>query len=143
MAKTTFGPGVIVTSKFLNGLQQLHFDGLDEDFHYPPINLSDVQRGGDSGLDSIYVTIGTDQTYAGTPVTGNKSFMGLAAFGDETSAIPANAPKSWATNDKFNQGGTSQTFSIKYSNLSDEDMLTKAVLEQRVDNFPNIDEGSF
>ncbi len=143
MAKTTFGPGVIVTSKFLNGLQQLHFDGLDEDFHYPPINLSDVQRGGDSGLDSIYVTIGTDQTYAGTPITGNKSFMGLAAFGDETSTIPANAPKSWATNDKFNQGGTSQTFTVKYSNLSDEDMLTKSVLEERVSNFPNIDEGSF
>ncbi len=143
MAKTTFGPGVIVTSKFLNGLQQLHFDGLDEDFHYPQINLSDIQRGGDTGLDSIYVTLGTDQTYASTPITGNKSFQGLAAFGDQTSSIPSNAPKSWVTNDKFNQGGVSQEFLVKYANLADEDMLTKAVLEQRVDNFPNIDEGSF
>ena len=143
MAKTTFGPGVIVTSKFLNGLQQIHFDGLDEDFHYPQINLSDLQRGGDTGLDSIYVTLGTDQTYASTPITGNKSFQGLAAFGDQTVSIPSNAPKSWVTNDKFNQGGSTQTFTVKYSNLADEDMLTKAVLEQRVDNFPNIDEGSF
>ena len=143
MAKTTFGPGVIVTSKFLNGLQQLHFDGLDEDFHYPQINLSDIQRGGDTGLDSIYVTLGTDQTYASTPITGNKSFQGLVSYGDQTTSIPSNAPKSWVTNDKFNQGGVSQEFLVKYANLADEDMLTKAVLEQRVDNFPNIDEGSF
>ena len=143
MAKTTFGPGVIVTSKFLNGLQQLHFDGLDEDFHYPQINLSNIQRGGDTGLDSIYVTIGTDQTSASTPITGNKTFQGLVAFGDENESIPAYAPKSWVTNAKFDTGGAAQAFSVKYANLSDEDILTKGVLDQRVDNFPNIDEGSF
>ncbi len=143
MAKTTFGPGVSVTSKFLNGLQQIHFDGLNEDFHYPPINLSDIQRGGDSGVDSVYVTLETDQTYAGTPVTGNKSFMGLVAFGDETSTIPSNAPKSWTSNAKFNQGGSTQTFDVKYANLADEDIVTKEILQERITSFPVIDEGSF
>lgn len=141
--KTTFGPGVIVTSKFLNGAQEIFFDGLDLDWHYPPINIDDIQRGGDTGLDSLYVTLGTDQVFGGTPVTGSKSFMGLVSFGDSVSALAANAPKSWSTGKKFNQGGPNQTFSSKYAHLDEEDIITKEVLTERVDNFPIIDEGLF
>ena len=73
--KTTFGPGVIVTSKWLNGAKKLHFDGLDQDWHYDPINRSDIQRGGEDGLDNVYVTMTTDQEYRATGgITGRKKF---------------------------------------------------------------------
>ena len=67
MAKTNFGPGVIVTSKFLNGAQQIYFDGLQEDWHYPPISIDDIQQGGSLGLDGRYVTIATDQSMETLP----------------------------------------------------------------------------
>ena len=141
--KTTFGPGVIVTSKWLNGAREIYFDGQDADWHYPPINLGDIQRGGSEGLDGIYVTTNTDQTFGVTPITGRKSFMGLVAFGDSTNSNPDNAPKSWLTLAKFNQGGTEQNFTLKFSNLQDEDIITKGILDQQIQNFPIIDEGAF
>ena len=143
MAKTTFGPGVIVTSKFLNGAQDLYFDGQDLDWHYPPINSGDIQRGGNTGMDSIYVTVATEQTFGGVPITGNKSFMGRVAFGDAISASPLAAPASYSTNLKFNQGGSTQTFTVKYANLAAADLVTKEVLTQHVANFPTIDQGIF
>ena len=143
MAKTNFGPGVIVTSKWLNGAREIHFDGKDLDWHYPPINLGDVQRGDVDGLDSAYVTLATDQVYGGAPITGQKSFMARVQFGDEVSANPAAAPASWSTVAKFNTGGAGQNFSIKYANLADEDVLTKTILTEQIDNFPIIDEGFF
>ena len=88
MAKTTFGPGVIVTSKFLNGAQNIYFDGQNLDWHYPPINSGDIQRGGTTGIDNVYVTVSTEQTFSGVPITGNKSFMGRVAFGDAVSSSP-------------------------------------------------------
>ena len=141
--KTTFGPGVIVTSKWLNGAREIYFDGQDADWHFPPINLGDIQRGGSEGLDGIYVTTATDQTFGGTLITGRKSFMGLVAFGDSTNSNPDNAPKSWLTLAKFNQGGVEQNFTIKFSNLRDEDIITKGILDQQIQNFPIIDEGAF
>ena len=57
--KTNFGPGVIVTSKWLNGARELHFDGKDLDWHYAPINRRDIQRGGPDGIDNVYVTTNT------------------------------------------------------------------------------------
>jgi len=75
--KTTFGPGVVVTSKFLNGAQQIYFDGADLDWHYAPINLNDIQRGGVAGIDNAYVTLDTDQVLGNTPIIGRKSFLGL------------------------------------------------------------------
>ena len=143
MAKTTFGPGVIVTSKWLNGAREIYFDGQNEDWHYPPINLGDIQRGGTEGLDSIYVTVGTDQVYGGTPIVGRKSFMSKVSFGDSASANSVAAPASYATMAKFNLGGANQNFSQKFANLDDEDLVTKAVLSQQVENFPVIDEGAF
>ena len=147
MAKTQFGPGVIVTSKFLNGAQQIYFDGLDEDWHYPPINIGDIQQDGSLGLDGRYVTIATDQVFGNTPVTGNKSFMGLVSFGDATQSQPTNAPKSFSTNVKFNLGN-SVLYADKFANLSDEDIITKEVLNDLVfegngSGFPIIDEGLY
>ena len=143
MAKTTFGPGVIVTSKFLNGAQQIYFDGQQLDWHYSPINSGDIQRGGTQGIDNIYVTVATEQTFGGVPITGNKSFMGRVAFGDSVSSSPLAAPASFSTNTKFNQGGATQTFTVKYANLAQADLITKEVLTQQVANFPIIDQGTF
>jgi len=143
MAKTTFGPGVIVTSKFLNGAQKIYFDGLDQDWHYDPISISDIQLGGADGLDSRYVTIATDQVYGGTPITGNKSFIGPVAFGAQTLTTNYEAPKSWSTLAKFNQGGSSQPVSTKLAYLAPEDIITKEVLTEQINEFPVIDEGFF
>ena len=143
MAKTTFGPGVIVTSKFLNGAQKIYFDGLDEDWHYAPISITDIQLGGVDGLDSRYVTISTDQVYGGTPITGNKSFLGPVAFGDNLLTTNYNAPKSWSTLAKFNQGGSNQPVSTKLAFLQPEDIITKEVLTEQIAEFPDIDEGFY
>jgi hypothetical protein len=147
MSKTTFGPGVVVTSKFLNGAQQIYFDGADLDWHYPPISLYDIQRGGENGLDNIYVTLKTDQTYGGTPIIAHKSFMSLVEFGDTAQADPNAAPKSWSTVAKFNLGGSSTTWQNRFDNLANEDLLTKSVLSDLIggggSNFPIIDEGFF
>ena len=143
MSKTTFGPGVIVTSKFLNGAQNIYFDGQQLDWHYPPINSGDIQRGGSAGVDNVYVTVSTDQTFGGVPITGNKTFMSRVTFGDSLSASALAAPASFSTNAKFNVGGATQTFSAKYSNLSVADVLTKEILTQQIANFPIIDQGTF
>lgn len=143
MSKTRFGPGVIVTSQWLNGAQEIYFDGANEDWHYAPLNSNDIQRGGTDGLDRTYVSLDTDQVYGAYPVTGNKTFMGSVSFGDTANSNGTNAPLSFSTNTKFNIGGDGQTFNVKYANLSDEDLVTKEILTERVDNFPIIDEGGF
>lgn len=143
MAKTLFGPGVIVTSQWLNGARELKFDGANADWHYNPINSNDIQRGGDTGLDAVYVTTQTDQSYGSVPITGRKSFMGLVQFGDLSSTNPANAPQFWNTNAKYNQGGSSQSFPVKYAQLDSTDVITKEVLNAQINNFPVINEGFF
>ena len=142
MAKTTYGPGVIVTSKWLNGAQQIYFDGLDLDWHYAPLTLNDIQRGGTLGFDSGYVTTDSDQVCGQTPITGDKSFLGRVEFGcaAQNSAL---APLSYNTNVKFNKGGDTQTFSVKYANLINADLITKEVLNEQLANFPVIDQGTF
>ena len=144
MSKTTFGPGVIVTSKFLNGAQKIYFDGADLDWHYSPINAFDIQRGGTAGIDNLYVTLDTNQVYGAVPIQGRKSFMSLVDFGGEyTIADPSAAPKSFATQKKFNLGGESQSFTLKFANLDNEDLVTKEVLSARINESYLIDEGSF
>ena len=142
--KTTFGPGVIVTSKWLNSAKKIYFDGLDLDFHYDPISAQDIQRGGVDGLDTTYVTMGTDQEYGNTPgCTGNKSFMGRVEFGNKLNFSGMLAPKSYNTNAKFNIGGAGQNFNKKFANLEEEDVITKHVLAERINNLPAIDQGYF
>lgn len=140
MAKTTFGPGVIVTSKWLNGAKEIKFDGQDKDWHYPQLNINDIQRGGADGLNAAYVTIDTDQTFLSVPVTGAKSFLGRVEFGDKALSVGVAAPKSWNTVAKFNSGNT---FDQRFGNLEDEDIIVKKVLQDQLDNFPIVDEGYF
>jgi hypothetical protein len=143
MSKTVYGPGVVVTSQWLNGARELKFDGADVDWHFAPISANDIQRGGVNGLDSVYMTLQTDQSFGSVPVTGRKSFMGLVQFGDQTNTNGQSAPLLWNTNAKFNQGGPQQSFLIKYAQLEGADAITKEVLNERINNFPTVDEGFF
>ena len=150
MAKTTFSSGVIVTSQWLNGAQQIYFDGQDLDWHYPPLGLNSLVRTGPNGLDSAYVTLGTDQPeldsagkfIAGLPISGYKVVTGLWNFGynqDPALANPANvvanAPKSYTTNDKYDYAGgfPSPTVPQKFNALDSADLVTKEVLQSWVE----------
>ncbi len=149
MAKTTFSSGVIVTSQWLNGAQQIYFDGADLDWHYAPLGLNSLVRTGPNGLDSAYVTLDTDQPemtvggayVSGTPILGNKVVAGLWNFGYDPLVvgnpvnIRENAPKSYTTNDKYEYaGGTpSPTVPDKFNSLDNADLVTKEVLQQWVE----------
>jgi hypothetical protein len=151
MAKTTFSSGVIVTSQWLNGAQQIYFDGQDLDWHYQPLGLNSLVRTGPNGLDSAYVTLGTDQPeldaagkfLAGLPVSGSKVITGLWNFGYDQNPILgnpanviANAPKSFTTNDKYNNanGIPSPTIPQKFAALVDADLVTKLTLLDQIEN---------
>jgi hypothetical protein len=150
MAKTTFSSGVIVTSQWLNGAQQIYFDGQDLDWHYPPLGLNSLVRTGPNGLDSAYVTLGTDQPeldsagkfLSGLPVSGSKVVTGLWNFGYDQNPVLANpanvlanAPKSYTTNDKYNyaNGIVSPTIPQKFAALVDADLVTKLVLLEQIE----------
>jgi hypothetical protein len=149
MAKTTFSSGVIVTSAWLNGAQQIYFDGQDLDWHYAPLGLNSLIRGGPNGLDSAYVTLDTNQPEIsvaglylnGSPISGGKVVTGVWNFGYDPLQVgnPANildnAPRSYTTNDKFNYAGgaASPTVAQKFNSLGDADIVTKEVVQQWVD----------
>lgn len=149
MAKTTFSSGVIVTSQWLNGAQQLYFDGQDLDWHYPPLGLSSLVRTGPNGLDSAYVALDTNQPetdvngllVSGAPISGNKVVYGMWSFGYDPlqvgnpTNVRENAPKSYTTNDKFNYAGgiVSPTVPQKLNVLDGADIITKEVMETWVD----------
>lgn len=126
--KTTFGSGVIITSKFLNGAKNLRFDGKDEDWHYSPLGLESLQKSGEFGLDSRYLTRTTEQN-----VVGRKNFLAPVHFGTAENCVDCGAitPKSFASNHKW-FGGT-PTGSI--SRLDGEDIITKTILEGRLSIF--------
>jgi hypothetical protein len=146
--KTTFSSGVIVTSQWLNGAQQLFFDGQDLDWHYNPLGLNSLVASGPNGLDSRYITLGTDQPtldntgllLSGTPISGSKVVTGVWNFGynpvvaGNPPNIIANAPKSFTTNSKYNfaNGVVSPTISQRFAALQDEDLVTKLILEEHV-----------
>jgi len=149
MAKTTFSSGVIVTSQWLNGAQQIFFDGQDLDWHYAPLGLSSLVRTGPNGLDSAYVTLETNQPevdanglfLSGSPVSGNKVVTGMWNFGYDPLQVGnpintrENAPKSYTTNDKYNFAGGAPTPTIpqKFNALDNADLITKEVMESWVD----------
>jgi hypothetical protein len=145
MAKTTFSSGVIVTSAFLNGAQQIFFDGQNLDWHYAPLGLNSLVRTGPNGLDSAYVTLGTNQPeldstgllISGAPINGDKVVSGMWNFGYDPlvvgnpTNVRANAPRSYTTNDKFNyaNGIPIPDPAQKFAALVAADIVTKEVLE--------------
>ena len=153
--KTTFSSGVIVTSSWLNGAQQIYFDGQDLDWHYAPLGLNSLIRTGPNGLDSAYVTLATDQPdlspagllINGSPISGDKTVIGMWNFGYDPlqvgnpANVIANSPKSFTTNDKYNYaaGFPTPTVSQKFNSLADADIITKEILEQWVESlFENV-----
>jgi hypothetical protein len=148
MSKTTFSSGVIVTSAWLNGAQQIYFDGQDLDWHYNPLGINSLITTGPNGLDSQFVTLGTAQPtidgaglyISGTPISGAKVITGLWNFGYDSSVVgnPANdkqyAPKSYTTNDKYNYANGIPTPSIpqKFAALADVDLITKKVVDDQI-----------
>jgi hypothetical protein len=149
MAKTTFSSGVIVTSQWLNGAQQIYFDGQDLDWHYAPLGLNSLVRSGPNGLDSAYVSLNNDQPQvdsnglyiSGAPISGLKVVTGVWNFGYDPLQVgnPINdldhAPKSYTTNDKFNNAGGFANPGVpqKFAALEDADLVTKEVLATWVD----------
>ena len=154
--KTTFSSGVIVTSSWLNGAQQIYFDGQDLDWHYPPLGLNSLVRTGPNGLDSAYVTLTTDQPeldangllISGAPISGSKTVTGVWNFGYDPLQVgnPANirdnAPKSYTTNDKYEyaNGIPTPDAQQKFDSLDSADIVTKEVLDQWVNYlFENLE----
>jgi len=149
MAKTTFSSGVIVTSQWLNGAQQIYFDGQDLDWHYAPLGLNSLVRTGVNGLDSVYVTLDTNQPEvsatglytSGSPVSGSKVVTGVWNYGyDPLQAgnpvnVRANAPKSYTTNDKFDyaNGILTPNPAQKFAALEGPDLVTKEVVQTWVE----------
>lgn len=159
MAKTTFSSGVIVTSQFLNGFKEIHFDGQDIDHHYNPLGLESLILRGPNGLDSRYITLGTDQPglsesgiyLTGYPISGNKVFTGSVTFGfnpDQNPSVDdgngANAPLSYLTNAKYNYANGIYPASIaaKFQALTNADLVTKIVLKDQIESLI-IDDGEY
>ena len=151
--KTTFSSGVIVTSAFLNGAQQIYFDGADNDWHYNPLGLNSLITSGVNGLDSRYITLGTDQPtlanglyVSGTPISGNKVVTGLWSFGYDESivgnpgnSLGVNSPLSYTTNTKYNYANnvapspSTPTVPQKFAALVDADLITKLILNEQLE----------
>jgi hypothetical protein len=145
MAKTTFSSGVIVTSQWLNGAQQIYFDGQDLDWHYAPLGLNSLVRTGPNGLDSAYVTLDTNQPetsatglyVSGAGISGSKVVEGIWNFGYDPLVVGnptntvQNAPRSYTTNDKYSYAGgiVTPTVPQKFNYLNSADLVTKEVLE--------------
>lgn len=147
--KTTFSSGVIVTSAWLNGAQQIYFDGQDLDWHYAPLGLNSLVRTGPNGLDSAYITLASDQPeldnagllISGSPISGSKVVTGLWNFGYDPFVVGnpqnvrANAPKSFTTNDKYNYAGGLPTPTVpqKFAALEAADIVTKEIVGQWIE----------
>lgn len=154
MAKTQFSSGVIVTSQWLNGAQQISFDGQNIDWHYNPLGLDSLVTKGPNGLDSRYITLDTEQPVlsttgiflTGQPITGDKVVTGGWLFGFDPSANPSEvqdpskSPRSYLTNLKYEAGGI--TVALKYGALSDSDLITKSILSDQLNSL-TIDDGEY
>lgn len=144
MAKTKFSSGVIVTSAWLNGSQDIVFDGQDLDWHYNPLGLDSLVTKGPNGLDSRYITLGTEQPslsttgiyLTGQPISGDKVVTGGWNFGfdpDNNPSIIQNfykAPKSYLTNLKYDNanGIPLPSQAQKLAALAESDLVTKKIL---------------
>lgn len=90
MAKTVFSSGVVITSRWLNGSQSIAFDGLDEDWHYPPLTSDAIKLSGDGGFDGVFATLSTSQLITGVKEFSNSVLFTGADVVDGTP--PINAP---------------------------------------------------
>ena len=158
MAKTTFGHNTPVTPSFLNGFQQIYFDGQDLDHHYPPLGLSSLEVGGPDGLDTRYITSGTAQPslsgngayVAGSPIFGHKTVTGSWNFGYDFSVggnppnTIGNAPQSFTTNARYLGANniTTPTIAQKFAALRPADLITKLVLAEQFQDL-EIDNGYY
>lgn len=160
--KTTYGQGVIVTSKWLNGAKQIVFDGQDLDWHYDPLGLNSLVTSGPNGLDSRYLTLETAQPtlsqagelITGVPISGHKVVSGKWWFGFPTilyegsnvnpANTPENAPRSYTSNAKYDyaNGVISPTPSQKFDLLDDADLVTKRIVFEQFDTFV-VDNGEY
>jgi hypothetical protein len=156
--KTTFSSGVVVTSEWLNGAKKISFDGRDIDWHYDPLGLDSIVLRGPNGLDSRYVTLGTNQPemsstgvfISGSPVLGNKVATGLWSFGYDPDQNPLieqkvdAAPKSFLTNITYDyaNGIPYPSVAQKYDALTDADLVTKLVLKDQCLTL-SIDNGTY
>jgi hypothetical protein len=149
MAKTTFSSGVIVTSQWLNGAQQIYFDGQDLDWHYQPLGVNSLIISGPNGLDTEFITLGTSQPtldstgqyVGGYPISGSKVVVGAWEFGYDSS-VPSNppndfrtSPKSYTTNDKYENANYIPTPTIpqKFSALDPSDLVTKQIVADQIE----------
>jgi hypothetical protein len=158
MAKTQFSSGVIVTSAWLNGAQNIVFDGQNLDWHYNPLSLDSLVTKGPNGLDSRYITLGTDQPVlstngiliTGQPISGSKVVTGAWNFGFDPSENPQqpqnleNAPRAYLTNIKYEDANGVSPASIpqKYSSLGDYDIITKKIMTDQFDAMV-VDDGEY
>jgi hypothetical protein len=138
--KTTFSSGVIVTSAWLNGAQNIFFDGQNLDWHYPALGLSSLITTGVDGLDGRYITLGTDQPnlsssglyISGQAIAGAKVVTGSWKFGYDTTVVgnpantAANSPLSYTTNTKYDAGGVTPV--TKLAAMNNADLVTKQML---------------
>lgn len=160
--KTTFSSGVIVTSQWLNGAQQLYFDGQDLDWHYNPLGLSSLVTSGPDGLDSRYITLGTEQPdldatgryVTGIAISGNKVVSGAWNFGYDPAVTgnPANtrenAPRSYTTNQKYNfaNGIVNPNPAQKIQFMNSADLVTKDIIVDQLNYLKDtliIDNGTY
>jgi hypothetical protein len=79
---------------------------------------------------------------SGSAVSGSRVISGLWNFGYDPLVVGnpanviANAPKSYTTNDKYNNAGgvVSPTVAQKYAALADPDLLTKLILTEKLED---------
>jgi len=160
MAKTFFSPGVIVTSKWLNGSRQIYFDGQDLDWHYDPLGLKSLVTTGPDGLDNRYITLSTSQPtlsgsgsfITGQPISGGKVVSGYWNFGFDPIENPLepqnfeNSPRSYLTNLKYDDANgvtiPPPTIADKFAALQDSDLITKKVLSDQFQNLV-VDNGTY
>jgi len=92
MSKTNFSSGVVITSKWLNGAQNISFDGLEEDWHYPPLTSDSVKLSGEGGFDGVFVTVSTSQYVPGSKVFGGQIEFNGGDFDENLAVSPITAP---------------------------------------------------
>lgn len=129
MAKTNFSTGSIVTSEFLNGFQDIYFDGLDEDRHFDPLDVEDMNTSDTgNGLGTKLITLDTRQTVLQPKVFHNDPNTTPAPY------PPGTSPNQYRFTDVVvGQDPTAQ-----------KHLTTKDYVDRLIDaiNEPNVDYGS-